>query len=582
MSDALRLRGGQARSVWARLQLWWYTAPVVLIGLVLLVCTLSAWLRWGTIGACLYVLMMTFGLWCGWPIHGRVFLRAVYAREWFLAARASGLVKISESDVDRLHDNLGDDFAMARAKKAGAEGRTMVGRMVARSYVRSRAERAAPREVAPALMRLRVSPGRRVYQLRPLPGQTVEDYEDACGHLVLRWRAASVRARPCRGGPLSRGRIELTVILSDPLAKPIDATPRGIPKPVAVPSAPVISLPGMTEDGSRPSITLGLHTLVAGSTGGGKSSGLRALLCELAPRDDVQLVLIDPKWVEFAQWKRRPRVVACSPEQIEEVLTLLVAEMEWRYQLMAQQGVTSWSSRLGPWIVGVADEVADVYDFPRGNRSPELLDALGRKARACGISLVMATQRPMAGSTISSSLRGNLSQRVVYRCDNHAATEFCLPGRADDFPAHELSLDEPGRCFLLGADGRVVEARIGWIDPEAVAFVDARTAHLCDIPDDVAPTAHHGAVPVLAPRATREDNERSEASARREAPLLAPEAQPAALLDLLDAIDRRGKTSKELSALLGLPPKEILTLCAELARTGQITRGGDNRWRLTA
>lgn len=67
MSDSLRLRGGQARSVWARLQLWWYTAPVVLIGLVLSVCALSAWWQWGTIGACLYVLGMVIGLWCGWP-----------------------------------------------------------------------------------------------------------------------------------------------------------------------------------------------------------------------------------------------------------------------------------------------------------------------------------------------------------------------------------------------------------------------------------------------------------------------------------------------------------------------------------
>lgn len=579
MSDSLRLRGGQARSVWARVQLWWYTAPVLLAVLVLSVCALSAWWQWGTIGACLYVLGMVIGLWCGWPVYGRVFLRAAYAREWFLAARSCGLVKISESDVDRLHDNLGDDFAMARAKKAGAEGRTMLGRMVARSYVRSRAERAAPREVAPALMRLRVSPGRRVYQLRPLPGQTVEDYEDACGHLVLRWRAASVRARPCRGGPLSRGRVELTVILSDLLAKPIDATPRGV-RLVEVPGAPIIEIPGQTTDGDAPSISLGYHTLVGGSTGGGKSSGLRAIICTLAPREDVQLVLLDPKFVEFRQWDRRPRIVASEPADIEAVLALLVQEMHERYRMMARLKVSSWSSSLGPWLVLVCDEVADLFQWQRSS-APANIEELGRKARACGISLIVATQRPMAGSAISSDLRGNLSQRMVFRTDNHAATDFCLPGRADDFEAHKLSLDEPGRCFLLGATGQVSEARIAWIDPAAVAFVDQRTAHLCDIPD-AQPMAHDRDGPVAPPRATHEDNERSEASARREAPLLAAEAQPAALLDLLEVIDRRGKTSKELGALLGLDAKQILTLCGELARTGQITRGGDNRWRLSA
>lgn len=178
------------------------------------------------------------------------------------------------------------------------------------------------------------------------------------------------------------------------------------------------------------------HLLVAGSTGGGKSNFLNALLLSLLLRNtpsDMRLILIDPKQVELAPYARLPhlsdRGIVTDTARAAGHLADLVESMEKRYTAMKDQGVRDWAEyrgRNGKPVarqVVVVDELADLL-----MTNPEVEDhlvRLGQKGRAAGIHLVLATQRPDA-KTITPKIKANIPGRVVFRVASHVDSKVAL------------------------------------------------------------------------------------------------------------------------------------------------------------
>ncbi len=190
------------------------------------------------------------------------------------------------------------------------------------------------------------------------------------------------------------------------------------------------------------------HCLVAGTTGSGKSVGINAMILSLlykAEGRDVRLILIDPKMLEMSVYEGIPHLlcpVVTDMKQAANALTWCVAEMERRYKLMSKMGVRNLAGynkkiddaaergeklpnpfsltpdapepqeRL-PFIVVVIDELADLM-MVVGKKIEELIARLAQKARAAGIHLVLATQRPSV-DVITGLIKANIPTRLSFQ-----------------------------------------------------------------------------------------------------------------------------------------------------------------------
>ena len=190
------------------------------------------------------------------------------------------------------------------------------------------------------------------------------------------------------------------------------------------------------------------HCLVAGTTGSGKSVGINAMILSLlykAEARDVRLILIDPKMLEMSVYEGIPHLlcpVVTDMKLAANALTWGVAEMERRYKLMSKMGVRNLSGynkkitdakergelipnpfsltpdepepldRL-PFVVIVIDELADLM-MVIGKKIEELIARLAQKARACGIHLILATQRPSV-DVITGLIKANIPTRLSFQ-----------------------------------------------------------------------------------------------------------------------------------------------------------------------
>jgi S-DNA-T family DNA segregation ATPase FtsK/SpoIIIE len=188
------------------------------------------------------------------------------------------------------------------------------------------------------------------------------------------------------------------------------------------------------------------HLLVAGTTGSGKSEFLRAMVAALAMRLDplhLQFVLIDPKQVTFNLGGDSPflqKPVARDADQALPLLEWCMTETHRRYELLAKQKLTHVGqlneSALIPRVVVVIDEFANLLE---GKESKKLLNSLLKQicsmARAAGIHLVLATQRPDK-DVVTPLLRDNLPGRIALQVPKPAGSE--------------LILNSPNAAYLLG------------------------------------------------------------------------------------------------------------------------------------
>jgi S-DNA-T family DNA segregation ATPase FtsK/SpoIIIE len=190
------------------------------------------------------------------------------------------------------------------------------------------------------------------------------------------------------------------------------------------------------------------HVLVAGTTGSGKSVGINAMILSMlykAEAHDVRLLMIDPKMLEMSVYEGIPHLlcpVVTDMRQAANGLTWCVAEMERRYKLMSKMGVrnlagfnTKWDEAKArgefiynpfsltpdspepidrlPHIVVVIDELADLM-MVVGKKIEELIARLAQKARAAGIHLILATQRPSV-DVITGLIKANIPTRIAFQ-----------------------------------------------------------------------------------------------------------------------------------------------------------------------
>jgi DNA segregation ATPase FtsK/SpoIIIE, S-DNA-T family len=188
------------------------------------------------------------------------------------------------------------------------------------------------------------------------------------------------------------------------------------------------------------------HLLVAGTTGSGKSVMLNGLLTSLLLTTDprqVKLVLVDPKRVELSQFARIPHLitpVVTDPKKAANALSWAVAEMERRYEVLERVGVRSLegyndrSEKSMPYVVVVIDELADLM-MTAAAKVEDAVIRLAQKARAVGIHLVVATQRPSV-DVITGMIKANVPSRIA----------FAVSSQIDS----RVILDTPGAEALLG------------------------------------------------------------------------------------------------------------------------------------
>lgn len=171
------------------------------------------------------------------------------------------------------------------------------------------------------------------------------------------------------------------------------------------------------------------HLLIAGTTGSGKSICLRSMLTSLVTSnspEDVRLVVLDPKMVELVQFNGLPHLIGpveTDTERIIGVLRWATREMDRRYKLLEVEkarNITAYNELLGrrrrhehmPYIVIVVDEIGDLMML-RPDETEKMLTRLAQKARAAGMHLVVATQRPSV-DVITGLIKANFPARISF------------------------------------------------------------------------------------------------------------------------------------------------------------------------
>jgi DNA segregation ATPase FtsK/SpoIIIE, S-DNA-T family len=231
------------------------------------------------------------------------------------------------------------------------------------------------------------------------------------------------------------------------------------------------------------------HLLIAGSTGTGKSVGLNGMLTSVLYRatpDDVRLIMIDPKRLELGMYDDIPHLltpVVVDPKQASNALRWAVREMEERYKTLASEGVRNIDQynrnmrvlageqqpgRDGeppkplPFILVVIDELADLM-MVAGNEVEESICRLAQMARAVGIHLILATQRPSV-DVITGLIKANLPARIAFRVSSKIDSRTVLDGNG----AEQL-LGKGDMLYLPPASSRYVRLHGPYISEQESA-----------------------------------------------------------------------------------------------------------------
>lgn len=215
---------------------------------------------------------------------------------------------------------------------------------------------------------------------------------------------------------------------------------------------------GATETGGPlyEDLTRVKHMLVAGTTGSGKSVWLLQLILTLllwVPPKQLMMYLIDPKRVEFPGFSSFKNVkVYTDVDEAKELLQSLIALMEIRYEQLGKEGVrniSQYNRKMKdspmPYIVAVIDEFSDFIMQDKEGMVEESIVRLAQKARACGIHLIITTQRPSV-DVVTGLIKANLPSRIVFKCSGRNDYSTIL----DQKPPFNLLGNGDGVCLMEG------------------------------------------------------------------------------------------------------------------------------------
>jgi S-DNA-T family DNA segregation ATPase FtsK/SpoIIIE len=238
------------------------------------------------------------------------------------------------------------------------------------------------------------------------------------------------------------------------------------------------------------------HCLVAGTTGSGKSVGINAMILSLlykAEARDVRLILIDPKMLELSVYEGIPHLLApvvTDMKQAANALNWCVGEMERRYRLLSKMGVRNlagYNKKIAdshergetignpfsltpdapeplerlPHIVVVIDELADLM-MVVGKKIEELIARLAQKARASGIHLILATQRPSV-DVITGLIKANIPTRLSFQVSSKIDSRTIL-----DQMGAEALLGQGDMLYLTPGGGLPVRVHGAFVSDDEV------------------------------------------------------------------------------------------------------------------
>ena len=288
---------------------------------------------------------------------------------------------------------------------------------------------------------IRTGPLVTMYEFRPAPGIKANRVSAMADDLALAMRCESVRVVPnipgkgVMGFEIPNAR-RASIVLRELLGCPAYAS-AGTTLALAM-GKDIFGEPVVRDLGKMP------HLLIAGATGSGKSVALHTMVLSIlfrATPDEVRMILVDPKMLELSLYEGIPHLyhpVVTQPRDAAQVLKWAVGEMRGRYQLMMENGVRhidafnqfvekrqrAGKSRAGaetddlsklPYIVIVIDELADLMMTTASRREVEdSITQLTQMARAAGIHLIFATQRPSV-DVLTGVIKANFPSRVSFK-----------------------------------------------------------------------------------------------------------------------------------------------------------------------
>jgi DNA segregation ATPase FtsK/SpoIIIE, S-DNA-T family len=324
---------------------------------------------------------------------------------------------------------------------------------------------------------VQVSPGPIItsYEFEPAPGVKVSQVVNRGDDLALALKSASVRIV----GPIpGRGTIAVevpnaeaaTVYLREIFMSAEFAESRGR-LPLAL-GKDVTGMPVVSDLTAMP------HLLVAGATGSGKSVGLNAMICSIlykATPADVRFLMIDPKRLELSIYENIPHLLAPVVTDAKEAaarLRWIVGKMDERYkQLQAKQvrniegynKEVPFEERLPYWVV-VVDELADLMMVSAGEVQTSLV-RLAQIARAVGIHLIIATQRPSV-DVVTGLIKANFPTRIAFQVASKVDSRTVLDGNG----AEQL-LGRGDMIFVPPGAAKQTRVHGAWVSDDEVKAI---------------------------------------------------------------------------------------------------------------
>ncbi len=316
-----------------------------------------------------------------------------------------------------------------------------------------------------------ISPGPVIttYEFEPAPGVKINKIASLADDLAMKLKAESVRIVGSIPGKAALG-IEIPnperqiVYIRDILAS--DEFQKASSKLTLGLGMDVIGNPVMANLAKMP------HLLIAGATGAGKSVSVNSIICSIlmkATPEDVRLLMIDPKRIELSCYEDIPHLlhpVVVDPKMASRALQWAVREMERRYQLMEEKRVKSISSfneisedeRL-PLIVVIIDELADLMMVS----SKEVEDSVARlaqMARAAGMHLILATQRPSV-DVLTGLIKANFPTRMSFKVSSKIDSRTILDNSGAEhlLGAGDMLFLPPGTARLLRIHGAYISEK---------------------------------------------------------------------------------------------------------------------------
>jgi len=207
------------------------------------------------------------------------------------------------------------------------------------------------------------------------------------------------------------------------------------------------------------------HLLIAGTTGSGKSVGINAMILSLLYKnspDQLRLLMIDPKMLEFSIYNDIPHLltpVITKAKQAIAALNNMVGEMERRYQLMSEsrtKNIENYNEKMKrdggqpfPYIVVIIDELADLM-MTSGKDVEYSIARLAQMARASGIHLIVATQRPSV-DVVTGLIKANLPSRISYRVGQRVDSKIILDAQGAEslLGRGDMLFTPPGATGLI-------------------------------------------------------------------------------------------------------------------------------------